>query len=103
MEQLVEQIVHVQMLDQLWLTLLLLIPIVLIARTVVAGTKYSPILIIVIFGLGMGLSLVNGNIATPGLDEFPIVNLMSKVTITALIASFFVGGQELKKYYPMKN
>ncbi|KGK89950.1 hypothetical protein [Clostridium sp. HMP27] len=97
MEQLVEQISHVQMLDQLWLTLLLLIPIVLIARTVVAGTKYSPILIIVIFGLGMGLALVKGNIATPGLGEFPIVNLMSKVTITALIASFFVGGQELKK------
>jgi len=97
MEQLVEQVVHVQMLNQLWLTLLLLIPIVLIARTVVAGTKYSPILIIVIFGLGMGLALVKGNIATPGLGEFPIVNLMSKVTITALIASFFVGGQELKK------
>ncbi|WP_186429503.1 hypothetical protein [Clostridium sp. BSD9I1] len=97
MEQLVEEVVHVQMLNQLWLTLLLLIPIVLIARTVVAGTKYSPILIIVIFGLGMGLALVKGNIATPGLDEFPIVILMSKVTITALIASFFVGGQELKK------
>ncbi|GIM28391.1 hypothetical protein CPJCM30710_10570 [Clostridium polyendosporum] len=97
MEQLVEQIVNVQMLNQLWLTLLLLIPIVLIARTVVAGTRYSPILIIVIFGLSMGLALVKGNVATPGLREFPIVDLMSKVTITALIASFFVGGQELKK------
>ncbi|MBE6067447.1 MAG: hypothetical protein E7211_07085 [Clostridium lundense] len=97
MEQLVEQIANVQMLNQLWLTLLLLIPIVLIARTVVAGTRYSPILIIVIFGLGMGLALVKGNVATPGLSEFPIVNLMSKVTIIALIASFFVGGQELKK------
>jgi hypothetical protein len=97
MEQLVEQIAHVQMLNQLWLTLLLLIPIVLIARTVVAGTRYSPILIIVIFGLGMGLALVKGNVGTPGLPEFPIVDLMSKVTITALIASFFVGGQELKK------
>lgn len=97
MEQLVEQIANVQMLNQLWLTLLLLIPIVLIARTVVAGTRYSPILIIVIFGLGMGLALVKGNIATPGLREFPLINLVSKVTVTALIASFFVGGQELKK------
>lgn len=97
MEQLTGQIANVQMLEQLWLTLLLLIPIVLIARTVVAGTRYSPILIIVIFGLGMGLALVKGNVATPGLKEFPIVVLMSKVTITALIASFFVGGQELMK------
>lgn len=97
MEQVVEQISNVQMLDQLWLSLLLLIPIVLISRTVVAGTRYSPILIIVIFGLGLGLALVKGNVATPGLKEFPIVDLMSKVTITAMIASFFVGGQELKK------
>ena len=97
MEQLIEQIADVQMLNQLWLTLLLLIPIVLIARTVVAGTRYSPILIIVIFGLSLGLALVQGNVGTPGLPEFPIVRLMSRVTITALIASFFVGGQELKK------
>ncbi len=103
MEQLVEQLANVQMLNQLWLTLLLLIPIVLIARTVVAGTRYSPILIIVIFGLGMGLALVKGGVATPGLSEFPIVILISKVTIIALIASFFVGGQELKKIITQKK
>ncbi len=97
MVQITEQYANVQMLNQLWLTVLLLIPIVLIARTVVAGTRYSPILIIVIFGLGMGLALVKGNVASPGLVEFPILGLISKVTIVALIASFFVGGQELKK------
>ncbi len=99
MENLLEQITHIQMLDQLLITFLLIIPIVLIARTVVAGTKYSPILIIVIFGLLMGLSLVKGNVATPGVQELPVVILMSKVTVTALIASFFVGGQEIKKIF----
>lgn len=97
MQHIVEQIVHIQMLDQLSITFLLIIPIILIARTVVAGTRYSPILIIVIFGLLMGFVLVKGNVATPGIEELPIVILMSKVTVTALIASFFVGGQELKK------
>lgn len=97
MDQLLEQIINVQMLIQLLLTLLLIIPIIFISRTVVAGTRYSPILIIVIFGLGMGLALVKGNVATPGLPELPVVTLISKVTITALIASFFVGGQELRR------
>ncbi|MDW7658470.1 MAG: hypothetical protein SCM11_14975 [Bacillota bacterium] len=97
MDQIVEQIINIQMLNQLFLTLLLVIPIVLIARTVVAGSRYSPILIIVIFGLSMGLALVRGNVASPGLPELPIVVLLSKVTITALIASFFVGGQELRR------
>ncbi|MEW6662403.1 MAG: hypothetical protein ACOY9Y_08760 [Bacillota bacterium] len=98
MEQhLIDQIAKLQILNQFWLTLFLLIPMVLISRTVVAGTRYSPILIIVIFGLTMGLLLVQSGVATPGLAEFPLVDLISKVTIIALIASFFVGGQELKK------
>jgi hypothetical protein len=97
MDNILNQIAHIQMLDQLLITFLLVIPIILIARTVVAGTKYSPILIIVIFGLLMGLALVKGNVATPGIEELPIVIMMSKVTVTALIASFFVGGQEIKK------
>lgn len=99
MEQVLEQVVNVQMLDQLWLTFLLVMPIILIARTVVAGSRYSPILIIVIFGLAMGLALVKSQVATPGLPEFPIVILMSRVTITALTASFFVGGQELRRIF----
>ena len=97
MDQILEQVLNVQMLNQLLLTLLLIIPIIFISRTVVAGTRYSPILIIVIFGLGMGFALVKGNVATPGLSEFPVITLLSKVTITALVASFFVGGQELRR------
>lgn len=99
MEIIFEQNMHNQIFVQMLLTFLMVMPIILISRTVVAGTKYSPILIIVIFGLGMGLAMVKSNVASPGLIEFPIVTLMSKVTITALIASFFVGGQELKKIF----
>lgn len=102
MNQLLEQIVNVQMLNQLFLTLLLVIPIIFISRTVVAGTRYSPILIIVIFGLGMGLALTKGNVASPGLPELPVVLLLSRVTVTALIASFFVGGQELRRILTRK-
>ncbi|MBS3976156.1 MAG: hypothetical protein KGZ75_05435 [Syntrophomonadaceae bacterium] len=98
MEQsIVDQIAKLQILNQFWLTLFLLIPVVLIARTVVAGTRYSPILIIVIFGLTMGLLLKQTGVATPGLTEFLLVDLVGKVTLIALIASFFAGGQELKK------
>lgn len=97
MELLVDQISKLQILNQFWLTFFLLIPIVLIARTVVAGTRYSPILIIVVFGLTMGLLLNLSKVSTPGLPEFPMINLVSKVTIIALIVSFFVGGQKLKR------
>lgn len=97
MDLLVAQFTSMHIFFQFFLALVLLIPIVLIARTVVAGSRYSPILIIVIFGLLMGLVLVSSGISTPGLPDFPVVDLMSKVTITALIASFFVGGQEIRK------
>ena len=50
-------------LNQLFIAFILLIPIVLIARTVVSGTKYSPILIIVVFGLIMGFLLERSGIA----------------------------------------
>ena len=90
-------IVHI--LNQYWLTLLLVISMVLISRTFVAGTRYSPILIIVVFGLIMGYVMVSTGLATPGLPEFPIVELTSRVTITALMASFFVGGQEIRKLF----
>jgi len=88
-------IVHI--LNQYWLTFLMVVSMVLVSRTFVAGTRYSPILIIVVFGLIMGYILVNTGLATPGLPEFPIMELGSKVTITALMASFFVGGQEIRK------
>ncbi|MDG5789679.1 hypothetical protein QA612_19670 [Evansella sp. AB-P1] len=99
----IEQISHLQLLNQFWIILLFLIPMVLISRTVVAGTRYSPILIIVIFGLAMGYILVISDVATPGLPEFPFVNLMAGTTIIALIATFFVGGQELRKILGKKE
>ncbi|MFA9560117.1 hypothetical protein ACERII_22640 [Evansella sp. AB-rgal1] len=99
----IEQVTHLQLLNQFWIILLFLIPMVLISRTVVAGTRYSPILIIVIFGLAMGYILVLSDVSSPGLPEFPFVNLMAGTTIIALIASFFVGGQELRKILGNKS
>ncbi len=97
MESFAEQIASTHILNQFWLTFLLVITMVLVSRTFVAGTRYSPILIIVVFGLIMGYVLVNSGMATPGMNEYPIIQYTSKLTITALIASFFVGGQEIKK------
>ncbi len=97
MELFADQIASVHILNQYWLTLLMVISMVLVSRTFVAGTRYSPILIIVVFGLIMGYILVSTGMASPGLPEFPIVELTSRVTITALMASFFVGGQEIRK------
>jgi hypothetical protein len=97
MENLVDQMGNTHLFNQLGLTFLLVVSMVLVSRTVVAGTRYSPILIIVIFGLLMGAVMVSTGMATPGLSEFPIVDFTSKVTITALAASFFMGGQEIRK------
>lgn len=94
---LVEQIANLQILNQFFLSLFLLIPMVLVARTAVAGTRYSPILIIVIFGLTMGYVLVASGVSTPGLPQFSLIDLVSRTTIVALTVSFFVGGQELRK------
>ncbi len=97
MDVLIEQITGLQVLNQFWLSLFLVVPMVLIARTVVAGTRYSPILIIVIFGLFMGYTLVTSGVSKAGLPDFPLIDLISKTTIIALTVSFFVGGQELRK------
>lgn len=102
-DQLVQQVESLQLLNHFLLTLFLLIPMVLIARTVVAGTRYSPILIIVIFGLLMGLLLVVSNLAEPGLKEFPVLELISQTINTALIITFFVGGQEIRKIFGNKK
>ncbi len=99
----IQQITHLQLLNQFWMVLLLLIPIVLISRTIVAGTRYSPILIIVIFGLAMGFILVQTGVASPGISEFAFVDLIARTTIIALIVSFFVGGQELRKILQNKS
>lgn len=97
MEFINDHFASVHILNQFWLTFLMVISMVLVSRTFVAGTRYSPILIIVVFGLLMGYILVNTGLASPGLPEFPIVEMGSRVTITALMASFFVGGQEIRK------
>jgi hypothetical protein len=97
MEYLPEHMANAHILNQFWLTFLLVISMVLVSRTFVAGTRYSPILIIVVFGLIMGYVMVSTGMGTPGLSEFPMVGFTSRVTITALMASFFVGGQEIRK------
>lgn len=97
MENITDLMASSHILNQFWLTFLMVISMVLVSRTFVAGTRYSPILIIVVFGLLMGYILTKTGVATPGLREFPIVDFTSKVTITALIASFFMGGQEIRK------
>ena len=85
--------------SHLLLSLSLILIVVLISRSVVAGTKYSPILIIVVFGLALGLVLEITGLATPGLTEFPVVGLSGSTTIIALIATFFVGGQKLRNTF----
>ncbi|MCL2640457.1 MAG: hypothetical protein FWD53_06405 [Phycisphaerales bacterium] len=93
------QFVKLHVFNQLWLSFFLLIPLVLISRSVVAGTKYSPILPIVVFGLAMGYVLVSSGVCTPGLPQFLGIDLISQTITVALIASFFVGGQELRKVF----
>jgi len=88
-----------QIFTHLVLTLAMLLVVVLISRSVVAGTKYSPILIIVVFGLGLGMVLEMSGLATAGLSEFPVVGLTGGTTIIALIATFFVGGQKLRNTF----
>lgn len=90
---------HLQFLNQFWWSLFILVPMVLIARTVVAGTRYSPILIIVIFGLLMGFTLTSSGVSTAGLPDFPLLNILSRTTIIALAATFFVGGQQLRRVF----
>ncbi|WP_067840071.1 hypothetical protein [Amphibacillus sediminis] len=103
MELILEQFASLSLLNQFWITLFLIIPMVLIARTVVAGTRYSPILIIVIFGLAMGYLFVQTGIAEPGIATYPMVNMVASSTIIALVVSFFVGGQELRKMLAKKS
>ncbi|TVR45905.1 MAG: hypothetical protein EA402_03580 [Planctomycetota bacterium] len=96
-------ITNLSILNQFLLSMLVLIPMVLVARTVVAGTRYSPILIIVIFGLAMGYILTSSGVSLPGLPDFALVDLVARSTIVALIVTFFVGGQELRKIFSGLN
>ncbi|WP_413111784.1 hypothetical protein [Thaumasiovibrio sp. DFM-14] len=92
-----EQVFHLYAINHLFIALVVLTVMVLVARTIVAGTKYSSLLVIVVFGLSLGALFVESNMTTPGLSEFPVVVLISQTTVIALIASFFVGGQEIKR------
>ncbi|HSW40597.1 MAG TPA: hypothetical protein VLL97_14010, partial [Acidobacteriota bacterium] len=99
MDAAVESIDHLVFLNQFWWSLFILVPMVLIARTVVAGTRYSPILIIVVFGLVMGFILVNSGISPQGLPDFPLLGILSRTTIIALAVTFFVGGQQIRRLF----
>jgi hypothetical protein len=99
MEQLLEDISHFHFLNQFWLTLFFIIPILLVSRAVVAGTRYSPILIIVIFGLCLGYVLSLTGLTGPGLPDYPMLAFLSRTTVIALAFTFFVGGQELRKTF----
>lgn len=70
---------------------------VLLSRTIVANTKYSAVLVIVVLGLSIGTLFVKTGLAQPGLKEFPAIVLLSQTTVIALIATFFVGGQEIRR------
>jgi hypothetical protein len=94
---LMQQVAHQHLFNQFWLSVFFVIPMVLVARAVVAGTRYSAILIIVIFGLLMGWLLVTTGVSQPGLADFPMLGMIAQATIIALSASFFVGGQELRR------
>ena len=99
MEVFSEQMTKLEVLNQVGLALFLLIPLILIARTVVAGTHYSPILIIVVFGLSMGYILFATGVSEPGLPGFPIIGLISGTVVIVLTGVFFAGGQELRKLF----
>ena len=92
-----EELSHISAFNHYFLSMVILVTMVLISRTIVAGTKYSSILVIVIFGLTMGALLVKSGMAAPGLSAFPAIVLVSQTTIIALIATFFVGGQEIRR------
>jgi hypothetical protein len=96
---LMQEIAHQHLFNQFWLTVFFVIPMILVARAVVAGTRYSAILIIVIFGLMMGYLMVATGVSQPGLSDFPMLGMVAQATIVALAASFFVGGQELRKIF----
>jgi hypothetical protein len=77
----------------------MVVPIVLVARAVVARTRYSPTLIIVVFGMSFGALLVATEMTVPGLPGLDLLNTLARAAVIALVASFFVGGQELRRLF----
>jgi hypothetical protein len=97
--EIMQEIAHQHLFNQFWLSLFLVIPMVLLARAVVAGMRYSAILIIVVFGLMMGYLMVATGVSEAGLSDFPMLGMLAQSTIVALAASFFVGGQQLRRIF----
>ncbi|WP_418642320.1 hypothetical protein ACNUDM_20280 [Vibrio chaetopteri] len=83
--------------NHLLFSMVAVVIMVLLSRTIVANTKYSAVLVIVVLGLLMGTLFVTTGLAQPGLQEFPAIVLLSQTTVIALIATFFVGGQEIRR------
>lgn len=98
-----EHFSHISAFGHYLLAFVVLALMVVVARTIVAGSKYSSLLVIVVLGLGLGALLVKTDIAEPGLADFPVMVMMSQTTVIALIASFFVGGQEIKRLLSKHN
>jgi len=98
-QALMQEIAHQHLFNQFWLTLFFVLPMVLVSRAVVAGSRYSAILIIVVFGLVMGYLLVASGVSEPGLSDFPMLAMVAQTTVVALAVSFFVGGQELRRIF----
>ena len=78
-------------LNQFWLTLLVLVPVVLVARAVVAGSRYSPILIIVVFGLSLGALLVATRAGAPGLPDFYLLGMLTGSALFAVLRAWLKG------------
>ena len=85
--------------DQFWLTVFLLIPMILIARMLVNGTKYSPILFVVVLGLALGFILNAVGVVEPGMPTLPMTDMVGGAAVLALIPTIFSGGQALRKKF----
>lgn len=85
--------------EHLFFSFGLLFLVVLLSRAVVARISYSSVLILVVFGLAMGIVLTRSGLFSPGIPELPIIDLINQSTVIALIVIFFWGGRELRKIY----
>jgi len=85
--------------DQFWLTVFLLVPMILLARMIVAGTKYSPILFVVVLGLALGFLLNLAGVVEPGMPTLQMTDMVSGAAVLALIPTIFSGGQALRKKF----
>lgn len=88
-----------EFLSQFLFSLSLILLLLLASRALVARTNYSSVLILVVSALGMGVLLTRSGITSVGIPELPLLSLLSRGTLIALIPIFFVGGQQLRKIF----